>query len=203
MITSDSESQCLIRHKFDLFDIVIISNMMNKGTGAGGSQTNVNGLSFEVDTLISSEFSTKEMYDHNKIRVVESTNGTRFKTGSKKNYHHIMREFNPDYVDIPLLHGTKEPDEYYNTSTDSFILETKYQCQSGSVCEKLQTSPMKQKRLQRMYPNHRIHYMYILSPWFRDNCAAELEELQAEGIPYFIADSTQFKKDVLSYMGAI
>lgn len=177
-------------------------NMSNRGTGAGGGQTNANGLPFEEETSMRSEFVTIEIREDGRIVDVESPNGTRYRTGAKGKYHEIMGIYDPNYADIHLLHGTKEPDEYYITEKSSYVIEKKTQSEKGSVCEKLQTAPMKQRRLQRMYPNIQINYIYILSPFFRERCPAELEELSSENIHYFFSDSGTYKQDVLLLMNA-
>jgi len=181
-------------------------NQMNQGTGAGGSQTNANGLSFEESTDISSEFTTLRTEDNGRRQVVASPNGMQFLTGSKTQFHPILQRLFPDHIKMELLHGTKWPDEYYiymdGFQTHINVIEKKTQSSGGSVCEKLQTASTKRRRLKKMYPKCDVRYIYILSPYFRDNCRAELEELEEDDVPYFFSDSGSYKEDVMSYMGS-
>jgi hypothetical protein len=177
----------------------------NRGTGAGGAQTNANGLSFEEATDISSKFTTLRTEDNGQ-QVVASPNGTQFLTGSKTQFHPILQRLFPDHIRMELLHGTKWPDEYY-IYIDGFqahinVIEKKTQTGSGSVCEKLQTAHAKRRRLKKMYPKCEVRYIYILAPYFRGKCPAELEDLVEDEVPYFFSDSGSYKEDVLSYMGA-
>ena len=54
-----------------------------------------------------------------------------------------------------------------------------------------------------MYPKCEVRYIYILAPYFRGKCPAELEDLVEDEVPYFFSDSGSYKEDVLSYMGAL
>lgn len=76
-------------------------------------------------------------------------------------------------------HGCKEPDECYihEESKNIFIIEKKRQSCPGSVCEKIQTGPFKFWQFKKLLPEYNIHYIYVLSKWFENNCKNELEYL--------------------------
>lgn len=86
-------------------------------------------------------------------------------------------------------HGCREPDLALIINSCIFILEFKHQGRSGSVSEKLQTSLFKQNYYRQVCSNHKVFYIYILSPWFRNNCEAELVFLKKEKIFFFFSDT--------------
>ena len=69
-----------------------------------------------------------------------------------------------------------------------FILEFKFQNQNGSVTEKLQTGKFKQNFYRKYFKNYKIYYIYILSPWFKNNCIYELQYLEEEKIAYYFSN---------------
>ena len=68
-------------------------------------------------------------------------------------------------------------------------MKKKYQQVGGSVCEKIQTGPLKKKFLQKKLPMYKITYAYVLSKWFEDNCSHVIELLKNDfDIPISIVD---------------
>jgi hypothetical protein len=51
-----------------------------------------------------------------------------------------------------------------------------------------------------MYPDFQILYIYGLSPWFRDNCVAEIEDLGEDNIPYFWGDDINFMDNIVNFI---
>lgn len=95
-----------------------------------------------------------------------------------KNYNYIVKP-----------HGCKEPDAVFIVDNQIFILEFKYQNQNGSVAEKLQTGVFKQMFFSKcLEKKFKVHYIYILSPWFRDNCILELNYLKMGKVSYYFSD---------------
>lgn len=182
--------------------------LKNRGTGAGGANTNKNGLEYENDTYLGTEH----------IRLSDEfqkgCHFVRFKNdNSKREYVNIKEEQSPkltffmDYMkdnadnNIKPFHGTKKPDECYIDENNKtvFIIEKKYQTQSGSVCEKLQTPLVKETHLSKRYPGYKFVYMYILCPYLGKHCFAEINEyILKNNIPLFVGgDSKKFtKKDI-------
>lgn len=176
-----------------------INNIKNKGTGAGGSNTNKNGLSYEeltdlnnrITILEKNEFSTKIIFDNNKKSFLKTKQSNLFKC-MKDNIN----------INIKKAHGCKNPDECYidKELKNMFIIEKKFQQCSGSVCEKIQTPDFKLWQYSRTFPDYNIIYIYCLSDWFKKNCIAELEYLDFKKIRYFWSNSETYKDDIINFI---
>lgn len=170
-----------------------------KGAGAGGANTNKNGLSYEslTDLLDCQEVLEKQQYGsiikfHGNEQVFTKTNQSHL---FKNMHEHIDKS-------IKKAHGCKNPDECYinHDMKTMFIIEKKFQQVAGSVCEKIQTYDFKIWQYSRMFPGFRIVYIYCLSGWFKDNCQAELEYFEEKGVPLFWGNSETYKKDIIEFM---
>ena len=165
----------------------------NRGTGAGGSKTNENGLPYEVMTDLKTEY-------------VKNTDGTVCFSGSSKKFQslyksQLFRQIPPRPGILPA-HGCKQPDECYvsDKPTQIFIIEKKFQQCGGSVCEKIQTASFKKWQYQRLYPEYKIVYIYCLSDWFQQHCQAELEYLREIKVPVFFGNESDYKQQIISFM---
>jgi hypothetical protein len=171
----------------------------NKGTGAGGSKTNANGLPYEKLTDLSTEYSERKQYKyHDKIKFTQCE--TPFVSTKQSNFFKHMK----DKMDtsIEQAHGCKRPDECYINEEDKalFIIEKKFQQTGGSVCEKIQTPDFKLWQYKRLFPEYKIIYIYCLSDWFKKNCKAELEYLCDINIPVFWGNSETYKTDIINFI---
>ncbi len=172
--------------------------MINRGTGAGGSNTNKTGLSYETLTqLINFPFQKRKYLYHN-FKNSEKTYIYAHKTGLMQ----YMQQHDQMNKNIKPAHGCKYPDECYINLNDKiiFIVEKKFQQCSGSVCEKIQTAPFKRWHYNQLYPDYRIIYIYTLSPWFKENCKSELIYLQKHNIPIFWGYSDTYHKDLIDFI---
>ena len=171
-----------------------LMSIINKGTGAGGSKTNENGLPYEEMTDLKTEY-------------IKNTDGTVCFDGSSKKFQslskgQLFRQI-PPKPDIQHAHGCKQPDECYvieNPRKIMFILEKKFQQCGGSVCEKIQTASFKKWQYQRLYPDYKIVYIYCLSDWFRQHCQAELRYLREIKVPVFFGNDPDYKQQIISFM---
>jgi len=182
---------------------VKVANTINKGTGAGGAKTNENGLKYEKKSGLSMLFTIIEEVEKNITKVsFENDAGVSipFIYVKKKEFLKYLKSAINE--NIPIAHGCKEPDEcYINENTKIiFIIETKYQQTGGSVCEKLQTAPVKKEHFRELFPTYKIEYIYCLSPWFKENCKYELILLERANIPVFWGNSSTYKKDIVDYI---
>lgn len=187
----------------NLLSSLDISEEHNKGHGAGGANTNKNGLSFENITDLKSEY--KIVYDDKYfIKITFNRDDNELKKQytalRKKQFLKFMEIYKAK--EIEAAHGCKEPDEVYVDTIKKviFILEKKYQKSNGSVCEKIQTGPFKKWHYENMYPDFTIEYIYCLSNWFKDNCKVELEYLKKNKIPVFWAEASNYKKEIVDYI---
>jgi DNA adenine methylase len=154
-----------------------INKLKNKGTGAGGANTNFNGLAFEKETELNNLESMKRL--------------------SKNEF---LKYFNLDAKE--MAHGTKQPDEVYVDEKNKvvFILEKKFQNGSGSVCEKLQTGVFKKEFLKNKIPSYKVEYIYIVSDYLIKNCSIEIEYLNHNNIPVFNGNSVNYKEIISDFI---
>ena len=191
---------------------------VNKGTGAGGANTNKNGLPYEELTDLKTEYSLIEENKHSKnINFVNSNK--LFITTKKGDFFKCLKQNDIiiDYnkregtvtilekkieVVLNMAHGCKNPDECFIDKDNKriFIIEKKFQQVSGSVCEKIQTPKFKVWQYNRLLPKYKIVYMYCLSEWFKENCKAELEYLKEEKIPVFWGNDNEYKNKLVNFL---
>jgi len=132
--------------KFKRIDFIIIKMSANKGTGAGGKNTNKNGLNFEkisdsVPKLLDDGFIRKEL-----STLKKSKNKFSFyleKTLSNKTIIFLTKNGLKEYMKLFFsIDIFRQPDEAYLIKNDDeisklLILEKKHQNTSGSVSDKL------------------------------------------------------------------
>ncbi len=174
-------------------------HVINKGKGAGGSNTNNNGLPYEKFTDLSdrltvikeSKYSQDIFFKDCEKKMIRTKQSNLFKCMEK----HIDKN-------IEKAHGCKNPDECYidEENKNIFIIEKKFQQCNGSVCEKIQTPDFKIWQYKRTFPEFNIVYIYCLSEWFKNNCKAELEYLQYKSIPIFWGNSSTYKEDIIYFI---
>lgn len=182
----------------NLFDKIAIEP--KKGAGAGGSNTNKNGLSYENKTSLESEYTLKI-----KNRYYEEI---YFNQNKEKKYYFTKQgnlfQFLKNDINtlIDKAHGCKNPDECFidNEQKYIFIIEKKFQQVGGSVCEKIQTAPFKLWQYQRTFPKYKIIYIYCLSDWFKNNCKAELDYLKLNNIPIFWGSDIEYKNNIVKFI---
>ena len=56
------------------------------------------------------------------------------------------------------------------------------------------------RNLERRYPNKKVHYIYGLAEWFRNNCPAEIDDFIEDNIPHFWGDDKNFKDNIINYI---
>ena len=169
----------------------------NRGTGAGGANTNKNGLPFEKSTDLESTCSVER--EEKYADYVKFVNDT-----SNKIYCHIKEKKLLKYLvpKVPGAHGCKQPDDCYIEEEEKiiFIIEKKMQKVSGSVGEKIQTGPFKRHHYKEMYPDYEIVYIYCLSKFFKKNYEAELKYLKKEKIPVFWGEEPDYFKKLSDFI---
>ena len=180
---------------------ILNTKLTNRGTGAGGANTNKNGISYEELTNLNSEFNVLSNGKFaQKITFVNDCNHREFYTTKQAHFFKHMHA-HIDFT-IPQAHGCKRPDECFIDFTRKiiYIIEKKFQQTSGSVCEKIQTSDMKLWQFKRTFPLFHIVYVYCLSSWFIENMKAELQYLEHKKIPVFFGDDTTYKFDIVQFI---
>jgi len=172
-------------------------NIENKGTGAGGSNTNKNGLPYEELTDLVNNYTIIEKNKYATKIKFDNCEKIFIKTQKTGLFNYMKKHINND---IDKGHGCKQPDECYidEDKKNIFIIEKKFQQCSGSVCEKIQTPDFKIWQYNRTFPDFNIIYIYCLSNWFKTNCKAEIEYLNYKKIPVFWGSSETYKKDIIN-----
>ena len=174
---------------------------MNRGTGAGGANTNARGLSFERETDLSTHHIIIHESQYSKtIQFTNSNSEKQFIYTKQANFKYYMG--NRIDNNILSLHGAKNPDEVYIDEMNRiiFIIEKKNQNTSGSKCECIQTAVNKQRNYNRRIPTYNVVYIYCLSSWHRDNCQAELDDLNEDNIPVFWGNEQNYKNDIIHFI---
>jgi hypothetical protein len=173
------------------------NHIVNRGTGAGGCNTNRNGLSYETKTDLSTEYKV-ENYNCNQCPEIRFFNNDKIYKRVLKS--HIFSCIEGIDKSVISAHGCKNPDECYIdvVSRIIFIIEKKFQQVSGSVCEKIQTGHFKLYQYGKTFPRYKIVYIYCLSDWFKDNCKAELEYLKEINIPVFWGNDVDYKNNFIT-----
>jgi hypothetical protein len=141
--------------------IKLFYHYRNKGTGAGGSNTNRNGLSYEEKTDLSTRYKVLRK-NSNCIHCIEIQFDNE-KVYTRINKGHIFKCIERVGNSIQSGHGCKNPDECYVDKYLKiiFIIEKKFQQVSGSVCEKIQTPHFKVYQYKKTFPSYKIG-IYLL-----------------------------------------
>ena len=174
--------------------------LVNKGTGAGGANTNKNGLPYEGLTDLNTHIEV--------IKTNQNSTTVRFKNYSieleKPNGKTGLFKVLSDHLDknVEKGHGCKQPDECYINIKKKiiYIIEKKFQQTGGSVIEKIQTPEFKIWNYSQMFQNFTIVYVYCLSDYFKENAKAELEYLKEKKIPVFWGNGETYKNDIIHFM---
>ena len=180
----------------------------NRGTGAGGANTNANGLSYESNTNLATEYvlitpdtETPNISSHSYIKFKDSEKV--FICANKRDLYKIMSDMNELNTSLSPASGCKFPDEAYINMDDKhvYIIEKKFQQCSGSVDEKIQTGQFKQYHYRKMFPNFQVSYIYCLSNWFkRQDYTSVLEYLSENKIPVFWGDDPNYKEQISRFL---
>ena len=178
--------------------------IINNGTGAGGANTNKNGLKYEEVTDLKDRFQIcKKINKTNIYEVVFKGHSDVYINANKNELHKYMEKEGEKNLLLCPASGCKQPDEAYIHLNRKvlFIIEKKFQQGSGSVDEKIQTGVFKLLHYTELFPNFKIYYIYCLSDWFKQNeYVSILNYLKINGIPVFWGSSQTFKEDIIEFM---
>lgn len=177
--------------------------IVNRGTGAGGSNTNVNGLSYEDKTNLNTLLSEVSYTKKKQFKTIKF-NGypNELIDVSKSNLYKYMNSIGEKSSLQPAA-GCKNPDEAYidNNKKIVFIIEKKFQQTSGSVDEKIQTGPFKKLHYSQQFPNYKIYYIYCLSDWFkRTEYNSVLDYNKQNEIVIFWGNDEDYKSKIIEFI---
>jgi len=174
---------------------------VNHGIGAGGANTNKNGLSYEEFTDLKDKYKTCNFNKSDDVyEIVFEGYDNTFIKANKSAFHKYMEKNGEKNPDLQPASGCKQPDEAYIdlNKKNAYIIEKKFQQGPGSVDEKIQTGPFKKMHYQELFPNFKIYYIYCLSDWFkRDEYRSVLNYLTQNDIPIFWGSSETYKQDMI------
>ena len=176
------------------------TTLINKGTGAGGANTNKNGLSYEDLTDLNTHI--KVIKTNKNSTTIQFINyDTELEKPKRKTGLFKVLSENLD-KSVEKGHGCKQPDECYINmkKKNIYIIEKKFQQTNGSVIEKLQTPEFKIWNYKKMFQDFTIVYIYCLSDYFKQNAKAELEYLKEKKINVFWGNSETYKNDIIHFM---
>ena len=185
--------------------IMIIPNktiIINKGNGAGGANTNKNGLQFEEVVDLKDRYENiKNSQNGIGNEVTFQRHSRTFIKVNKSALHKYMEKIGEKNMTLPPAAGCKKPDEAYIDLERNiiFIIEKKFQQEGGSADEKLQTGYFKQSHYKGLFPKFKIYYMYCLSDWFKRE-ESVLNYLKDNGIPVFWGNSETYKEKIIEFI---
>ena len=178
-------------------------SIVNKGTGAGGAQTNKNGLDYEKITCLD-----------DKIRILR-----KYKLGKGKN-HYVnevlvkkrrfrkcqkggLKKYMDEHRVTAKCARESQPDECFIDPDRNiiFILEKKFQGVDGSVDDKIQTGVFKRWFYQQQYPKYEIRYAYVLNDWFKSpKYTPEMEYNAMHDICIFWGSDDNYSDKIFSWL---
>jgi hypothetical protein len=193
-----------------------MSIVKNKGTGAGGAETNVSGLSFEMQTcnqmnLVKQGFSKvlmskgkstyylKYSFDDLQVDIYYA---------SKKGFTRLIKIL----FDVSIF---REPDEAYiihylvDDTYDVKIIEKKNQNTPGSVEDKLLAGNTIRKIYHKLLPSKcRVSYAFCISDYLKSNFTSNttkykvLREIFVEdNIPFFYGEDNDYFENINQWIG--
>ena len=179
---------------------VVSTSIVNRGTGAGGSNTNASGLAFEKRTSLDECFDVVSENRNGKTVKFHDSDITLIRS-EKGQFIRSMNDIRNS--DIILASGCKQPDEsFFNTAKSrAVIIEKKMQNKNGSVDEKIQTGAFKKFHYNTLYPQCNIAYAYCLSNWFKKKeYRSVIEYLRANGVYVFWGEDEDYKTKMKNFV---
>jgi hypothetical protein len=181
--------------------------VVNRGTGAGGANTNKNGHSYEEFTDLKTNYKTCDFNKSEHVyEVVFEGYDRTFVKVNKSELHTYMKKHGEKNIELQPAPGCLKPDEAYidRENKIAIIIEKKFQQGTGSVDEKIQTGHFKKLHYQELFPNFKIYYIYCLSDWFKKNkYNSTLNYLKQNDIPIFWGSSETYKADMIEFINSL
>lgn len=145
----------------------------------GGARTNENGLRFEQETSLEHALINAGYTITNRNTIKDDHNNCLGIIAPKHSFYKRILEPEginwKDYISKKLL-----PDEaLLNFANNTvYIIEKKFQHDSGSVDEKLQTCDFKKKQYQKLLRDtpYDVEYLYVCNDWFEQPCYYDVHD---------------------------
>ena len=137
-------------------------------TVGGGSRTNENGLSFEGRTDLLESFNNHPDFEVKENKVFQDNRLVGEYYEKHNFYNHFLEINGVDWKNI--ISKKYLPDSVFvNLKNNTiYVIEKKFQQDSGSVDEKLQTCDFKKKIYQKLLDSldYEVNYYYLQNDWF-------------------------------------
>ena len=192
---------------------IVEETVVNRGSGAGGANTNKNGKAYEESTcfekLICDEewekkiLDKKTKYGHYWVKITDTCRIVKISQGGLKKF---VEKFYPGQTRCPIF---RCPDEAYfiiphdqSKRTILKILEKKSQHRKGSVDTKILAAPGFIKEYEKVFLHKLdIQYAFNLNSWWKhefeqkkDKWDIALENLHEINVPIFFGEDKNYKQ---------
>lgn len=145
----------------------------------GGAKTNENGLRFEQETNLE-EALRNAGYIVSAQGIIADRRGNQIALSAPKQklYSRVLVPLGVDWRE--RISKQLRPDEallnYENRTI--YIIEKKFQNDSGSVDEKLQTCDFKKRQYEKLFygTGYNVEYLYVCNDWFDQCCYSDVHD---------------------------
>jgi len=184
----------------------VLDKVLNKGVGAGGANTTINGLSFENKTSIENK-----LLENNYIKVIMDTKKKygyyfEYKNNNNKIIYMTQAGFKLYFKKTFNIEVYKQPDEAFlifsNNEYHLKILEKKNQNTDGSIEDKLKTGQFNRREYEKMlnkYVLFNISYAFCISHFLQEKFESNKikyknmkEIMNEDGIKLFYGDDDNY-----------
>ena len=198
-----------------------INKIINKGTGAGGANTNFNGIMFENKTSIENK-----LLENNFKKIIMNKNKYGYyyiKTNNENNKIIYLTQsgFQSYFKENFNFNIYKKPDEAFvilnNNTFYIKILEKKNQNVEGSVEDKLKTGLFNKKEYEKIFKyeieknniifNYNISYGFCISKFLQEKFESNKikyniikEIMDEDGIKIFYGDNDNYFDILLNWV---
>lgn len=189
-------------------------SIKNRGFGAGGKNTTLNGLSFEIKTSIE-----KKLLESNYNKIVINNKQKygyylEYKEENKQIIFLLQSGFKSYFKKKYNINIYKHPDEafiiYNNDNIYIKIIEKKNQNVEGSVEDKLKTGLFNKKEYERMLKslkNINISYSFCVSKFLQNKFESNIikyknmkEILDEDNIKLFYGEEMNYNDNLLDWI---
>lgn len=135
----------------------------------GGAQTNANGLQFEQTTSLDDALQNAG-YTVRRCYVYRGSTQVGMSVQKRNLYSMFLEPNGIDYRDFNSKQW--QPDECFINFEHrvAFVIEKKFQNNSGSVDEKLPGCHFKKREYEKLFRplGYAVEYLYVFNDWFHD-----------------------------------
>ncbi len=185
-----------------------MEEQMNKGTGAGGANTNVSGLAFEDKTD-----NSNHLQAYKDFTIVNKHFYPTKKEDNKQIIFLPKKYFKPYMSNRYNIKMFRIPDESYIIERDDgtkkmIIIEKKNQTNEGSVETKLWSGPSLKREYELFLgKDYKVEYIFCVSHFLKQKINSDNEKykilniiLKEHNIPVFCGDDEDYFEKINQYL---